>query len=144
MTCATPGSSASRRSCSPSCGWGSTTTSPSGLSGAKAALPIWTQFMKAALAGRASVPFDVPEGLAFTNIDAETGKIATPYCPKVINEAFIAGTEPNQICDVHRQPTHYRPSDAAQHGVEHEARNHEGRPFVLRVSCLRGNQGATP
>jgi len=75
---------------------------PVGLSGAKAALPIWTQFMKAALAGRASVPFDVPEGLAFTNIDAETGKIATPYCPKVINEAFIAGTEPNQVCDVHR------------------------------------------
>jgi membrane carboxypeptidase/penicillin-binding protein len=30
---------------------------PVGLSGAKAALPIWTQFMKAALAGRASVPF---------------------------------------------------------------------------------------
>jgi membrane carboxypeptidase/penicillin-binding protein len=79
---------------------------PVGLSGAKAALPIWTQFMKAALAGRASVPFDVPEGLAFANIDADNGKIATPYCPKVINEAFIVGTEPNQICDVHRQPTH--------------------------------------
>ena len=25
-----------------------------------------------------------------------------PYCPKVINEAFIAGTEPNQVCDLHR------------------------------------------
>ena len=75
---------------------------PVGLSGAKAALPIWTQFMKAALAGRASVPFTVPEGIAFMNIDADTGKIATPYCPKVINEAFIAGTEPNQVCDLHR------------------------------------------
>ncbi len=75
---------------------------PVGLSGAKAALPIWTQFMKAALAGRASVPFEVPDGLAFMNIDADNGKIATPYCPKVINEAFIAGTEPSQVCDLHR------------------------------------------
>jgi penicillin-binding protein 1B len=75
---------------------------PVGLSGAKAALPIWTQFMKAALAGRASVPFDVPEGLAFMNIDADTGKISTPNCPKTLNEAFIAGTEPNQVCELHR------------------------------------------
>ena len=36
---------------------------PVGLSGAQAALPIWTQFMKRALAGHASVPFDVPEGI---------------------------------------------------------------------------------
>jgi membrane carboxypeptidase/penicillin-binding protein len=75
---------------------------PVGLSGALAALPIWTQFMKAALAGRASVPFDVPEGITFTNIDADTGKLATPTCPKVITEAFLAGTEPLQQCDLHR------------------------------------------
>jgi penicillin-binding protein 1B len=75
---------------------------PVGLSGAKAALPIWTQFMKAALAGRSSVPFTVPEGLSFMNIDADTGKISTPNCPKTLNEAFIAGTEPNQVCDLHR------------------------------------------
>ena len=35
----------------------------SGLSGAQAALPIWTQFMTRALAGRASVPFEAPEGI---------------------------------------------------------------------------------
>jgi penicillin-binding protein 1B len=75
---------------------------PVGLSGAQAALPIWTQFMKTALAGRASVPFEVPEGIAFMEIDADTGKLATPSCPKVITEAFIAGTEPMQVCDVHR------------------------------------------
>jgi penicillin-binding protein 1B len=75
---------------------------PVGLSGARAALPIWTQFMKTALAGRASVPFEVPEGIDFVNIDAETGKLATPFCPKVINESFLAGTEPVQVCDLHR------------------------------------------
>jgi membrane carboxypeptidase/penicillin-binding protein len=75
---------------------------PVGLSGARAALPIWTQFMKNALAGRASVPFDVPEGLTFIEIDAQTGKLATPNCPKVITEAFVAGTEPKEACDLHR------------------------------------------
>jgi penicillin-binding protein 1B len=75
---------------------------PVGLSGARAALPIWTQFMRTALAGRASVPFDVPEGITFMDIDAETGKLAGPYCPKRINEAFISGTEPREGCDLHR------------------------------------------
>src|SRR5207245_9339782 len=51
---------------------------PVGLSGAQAALPIWTQFMKAALAGRADVPFEAPEGISFAEIDPATGKLATP------------------------------------------------------------------
>jgi penicillin-binding protein 1B len=75
---------------------------PVGLSGARAALPIWTQFMKNALAGRTSVPFTVPDGIAFAEIDAETGKLATSLCPKVIRESFIAGTEPHEVCELHR------------------------------------------
>jgi penicillin-binding protein 1B len=75
---------------------------PVGLSGSQAALPIWTQFMKAALAGRASVPFDVPEGIVFTEIDPLSGKLATPACPKTFSEAFLAGTEPTTSCDLHR------------------------------------------
>ena len=65
---------------------------PVGLSGAQAALPIWTQFMLRALGGRASVGFDVPDGIAFADIDADTGKLATPACPRVFHEAFLAGT----------------------------------------------------
>jgi penicillin-binding protein 1B len=75
---------------------------PIGLSGAKAALPIWVDFMKAALAGRESRPFDVPaEGIVFIDVDKETGLLATPYCPKVIAEAFIPGTEPQERCSAH-------------------------------------------
>jgi penicillin-binding protein 1B len=72
-----------------------------GLSGALAALPIWTQFMTRALAGHASVPFEVPAGIAFVDIDPETGKLASPACPRLFREAFRAGTEPVQVCDVH-------------------------------------------
>jgi penicillin-binding protein 1B len=75
---------------------------PVGLSGSQAALPIWTQFMKAALAGRASIPFDVPDGITFAAIDPLTGKIATPSCPKTFTEAFLVGTEPTAQCDLHR------------------------------------------
>ncbi|HEY2905752.1 MAG TPA: PBP1A family penicillin-binding protein [Vicinamibacterales bacterium] len=75
---------------------------PVGLTGARAALPIWTAFMKGALAGRASVPFDEPGGINWVEIDADTGKLAGPSCPKTIREAFIPGTEPVVVCDLHR------------------------------------------
>jgi penicillin-binding protein 1B len=75
---------------------------PVGLSGSQAALPIWIQFMKAALAGRSSVPFDVPEGITFVDIDPLSGKLATPSCPKRFTEAFRAGSEPTVACELHR------------------------------------------
>ena len=64
---------------------------PLGLSGAQAALPIWTSFMKNALAGRAGSAFEAPDGVSFVEIDRDTGKIATPICPRVTNEAFLVG-----------------------------------------------------
>jgi penicillin-binding protein 1B len=73
-----------------------------GLSGAQAALPIWTQFMKAALAGHTNASFDVPEGVEFTAIDPDTGKLATPRCPRTISEAFLPGSQPAELCDLHR------------------------------------------
>src|SRR4030095_14160312 len=75
---------------------------PVGLSGARAALPIRTQVMKDALAGHTSTSCAAPEGITFVEIDPETGKLAAPGCPKRFNEAFIAGTEPTQICELHR------------------------------------------
>jgi penicillin-binding protein 1B len=75
---------------------------PLGLTGAKAALPIWTQFMMRALAGRASLAFSVPSKITFATIDADTGKLAAPNCPHPFEEAFIEGTEPTAICELHR------------------------------------------
>ena len=75
---------------------------PLGLSGTQAAVPIWSSFMIKALAGRANVPFDQPEGVTIVDIDRDTGKLATPTCPRVAGEAFLAGTEPLEICELHR------------------------------------------
>jgi penicillin-binding protein 1B len=75
---------------------------PVGLSGAQAALPIWTQFMKAALAGYPDAPFEAPDGITFIDIDPDTGKLAAPGCPRTFREAFLAGTEPTDVCELHR------------------------------------------
>lgn len=75
---------------------------PLGLAGSQAALPIWTQFMQQALAGTRNVPFQPPDGVSFVEIDPDTGKLALPTCPRVLREAFIAGTEPRETCPLHR------------------------------------------
>ena len=74
---------------------------PLGLSGAQAALPIWTSFMMKALAGHPNISFHVPEGLKFAQIDRDTGKLAGPNCPHVSWVAFLEGTEPTDECDIH-------------------------------------------
>jgi penicillin-binding protein 1B len=75
---------------------------PVGLTGAQAALPIWTTFMMRALAGRPDVSFDVPDGVTFADIDPLNGKLASPRCPAVVHESFLAGTEPTEVCPLHR------------------------------------------
>ena len=75
---------------------------PLGLSGAQAALPIWTSFMLRALAGHPNVEFRVPDGIDFVEIDRDTGKLALPTCPRTFREAFLAGTAPTESCDLHR------------------------------------------
>ena len=75
---------------------------PLSLSGSQAALPIWTEFMKSALAGRPDIPFEAPDGVTFARIDRETGQLASPGCPRVITEAFLEGSEPTTHCELHR------------------------------------------
>jgi penicillin-binding protein 1B len=74
---------------------------PVGLSGTQAALPIWTAFMTRALAGHGNLSFTAPDGISFVDIDRDTGKVAAPGCPRVFKEAFLAGTEPTEVCQLH-------------------------------------------
>ena len=74
---------------------------PIGLSGSQAAVPIWTSFMKRALAGRPNTEFAPPEGVVFARIDRDTGQLATPQCPRVFEEAFLEGHVPSETCRTH-------------------------------------------
>jgi len=75
---------------------------PVGLSGTRAALPIWVDFMKAATSGVKSSPFPAPpEGILTVTIDRETGLLAAPGCPSTRDESFVVGTEPREVCGLH-------------------------------------------
>jgi len=69
-------------------------------SGARAALPIWMEFMKNALVGKPIGNFSIPPGIVFRRIDRRTGLLATPLCPPqdIILEAYREGTEPVKFC----------------------------------------------
>jgi penicillin-binding protein 1B len=71
-----------------------------GLSGAQAALPIWSDFMKPALDAYAPQGFTVPSGVLFSDIDLENGKLANRFCRRIGKEVFVAGTEP-EPCQEH-------------------------------------------
>ena len=68
---------------------------PVNLPGSRAALPIWTEFMKSAVAGLGTRGFLPPEeGVVFVDIDKASGKRANPNCGRSFNESFLVGTEP--------------------------------------------------
>jgi penicillin-binding protein 1A len=73
-----------------------------GASGAVAALPIWTSFMKEATDRRHPKSFPVPSGISKRLICAESGLLATDACFETREEVFIPGTEPTVACDMHR------------------------------------------
>lgn len=66
----------------------------SGETGGKVAAPIWTDFMKEALADRPVDDFPMPDGMTFAHINPATGKRATATSSHVILEIFASGTEP--------------------------------------------------
>jgi penicillin-binding protein 1B len=72
-----------------------------GLTGAEAALPAWTDFMRAAIEAKPALGgknFECPEGIKFVEIDADDGLLSTLSCP---HRELIAVTErlaPNLEC----------------------------------------------
>lgn len=62
--------------------------------GAKAALPIWLDYMKVAHEGLPPRGFPVPDGVVFANIDNQTGRLVSSSSKLVVRQAFIDGTEP--------------------------------------------------
>ncbi|PIU20705.1 MAG: hypothetical protein COT18_00840 [Elusimicrobia bacterium CG08_land_8_20_14_0_20_59_10] len=63
-------------------------------------VPWWTEIMEVILKDQPVRDFPVPEGIVFVTVDQETGKLALPTCKKKLLEAFVAGTEPTEFCDV--------------------------------------------
>ncbi len=67
-----------------------------GETGSRAASPIWLGFMERILKDKPVRVFQVPEGVVFSKIDAETGKLPIPESKKTIFECFKEGTVPTE------------------------------------------------
>ena len=67
--------------------------------GARAALPIWVDYMKSALEGMPEHIMKKPPGLVFARIDPDTGKLAKPDSTNAIFEVFTSGTAPREITE---------------------------------------------
>ena len=72
-----------------------------GLSGSASAAPIWAEFMKRAVAlpqYKNTTEFDPPPGVIAELIDPRSGELANSSCPQSVQEYFIAGSEPTEVC----------------------------------------------
>jgi penicillin-binding protein 1A len=70
-----------------------------GETGGRAALPIWLDFMRLALADRPPRDFTAPPGVVFAHIDAKTGSLASPASESTLLQAFLEGSEPTEAAD---------------------------------------------
>lgn len=73
---------------------------PIKLTGAQAALPIWSE-LAVQIMPRDPPDFDLPVGVVRHRVDPKSGQLATSQCPEKTLEFFIAGTEPTAYCEVH-------------------------------------------
>jgi penicillin-binding protein 1A len=89
-----------------------------GMTGGRAALPVWTDFMIGATRGRPVDDFPLPAGTTTRAVCAETGMLATEACPNVTTERFPEGSEPTEGCSTH--PGRLRSSEPGIHGPSGE------------------------
>jgi penicillin-binding protein 1A len=70
------------------------TTLGKGETGAKAALPIWIDFMNGALNDKPLQYFDIPDDVVIVPINPSTGRLAADDDPHAVKAFFKKGTEP--------------------------------------------------
>ena len=77
-----------------------------GQTGAHAALPFWVLFMKCVYdtLHLSPEPFKQPPDVVRLQVCEDSGKLATPYCPRVIEEVFNVKYRPTEYCDLHPGP----------------------------------------
>jgi len=74
---------------------------------AQLAVPLWTRFMITATRNEEPASFAAPPGIVAVEIDGASGRLATDDCRRatdahVYTEYFARGTEPIDICPIHR------------------------------------------
>jgi len=94
-----------------------------GMSGTRAALPLWTSIMKVVTAGDPPQQFELPEGVVTREVCVDTGLPASPYCPVTQPELFLAGKVPTERCTLHSRGVPFR-DRARDWNTEKEEEHH--------------------
>ena len=87
-------------------------------SGAHAALPIWTDFMKKALNMLPVRTFSVPEGIQFVEVDQQTGSLVDGPSKGTTTEVFADGTIPQRQTSQPADPLDFYEFDQLDPAVE--------------------------
>ncbi len=72
------------------------------VTGITGAAPIWHDFMERAHRGLPPREFPRPPGIVEVEVCSLSGKLPNPSCPHRRRELFIRGTEPTELCSLHR------------------------------------------
>ena len=84
-----------------------------GLSGSRAALPIFGQFLVDGMGTHGDSEFEIPYGLEVADVNRETGLLGGPGCGGE-PEVFLSGTAPERSCSPYwRSKSRYRSSSSA-------------------------------
>ena len=104
-----------------------------GLTGAEAALPAWTEFVRGAVELRPELggeSFERPGGITSIEIDPETGQLATASCPQRERVAITAALAPNLECFMHNDSYAPVASLDAMEGTEQAALTADARTLA--------------
>ena len=71
--------------------------------GAQAALPMWIDFMRVALAGKSIQTTNAPEGIVSAGIDPKTGLLAEDGQSDTVNEVFQRDSKPVEVAPKQEQ-----------------------------------------
>jgi penicillin-binding protein 1A len=82
--------------------------------GGATALPAWMAFMKAAMEGKPRADFARPPGVVTVAIDQRTGQLPYLDDPDVVDEVFLAGTEPTETAELPPAPI----DEGSTHGAD--------------------------
>ncbi len=104
------------------------------LSGARAALPIWSRFTAGVRPSGGYSDFARPDGAVTAWIDPTTGGLATDRCPSPVEEVFLADFTP-ALCPEHGG-WRARPLEQPD-GVDVEKQKH---PFKRWLEMLKGRK----
>ncbi|MGC8766673.1 MAG: penicillin-binding protein 1A [Brevinematia bacterium] len=74
-----------------------------GMVGGRLAAPVFAEYLRDYYGNNLPPDIEIPfySGITSAEICAESGKLATSFCPKTRVEYFLSGTEPTEKCDIH-------------------------------------------